>query len=107
MIVHLGPFQYRASWSKKDWKQYCPEPNALFGYTHHRRGLILVQPDTSETMRRTVLLHELMHAAAFAAGHIDNRKRTEEAWVVMVAPLLLDALRRSPDLAAYLLEDAA
>lgn len=107
MIVNLGPFQYRASWSKKEWLRYCPDPDVLYGYTHHRRELILVQPDTSATMRKTVLLHEVMHAAAFTAGHIDSRKRSEEAWVVMVAPLLLDALRRSPDLTAYLLDDTA
>lgn len=74
----------------------------MYGYTDHKAGLILTYPETSEAMRRTVLLHELMHAAAFAAGQLDNRKRSEEDWVASVAPMLLDALQRSPELTAYL-----
>lgn len=98
----LGPFEYRITSKRKDWKRYSPEPDDLYGYCCHRRSLILICPDTSPTMRRTVLLHELMHAAAFAAGQVDDRKRREEDWVLMAAPMLLDALRRSPGLAAWL-----
>lgn len=105
-MATLGPFDYRITASEKKWRRHSPEPDVLYGYTDHRRGLILVCPETSEAMRRTVLLHELMHAATFAAGQLDNRKRSEEDWVAMVAPMLLDALRRSPELSAYLLESA-
>jgi hypothetical protein len=98
----LGPFEYRITTSRKDWGEHSPEPDVLYGYTSHRLGLILICPDSSPAMRRTILLHELMHAAAFAAGQLDNRKRREEDWVSMVAPMLLDALRRSPDLTGFL-----
>lgn len=98
----LGPFDYRLTDDEQEWRDHCPEPDALYGYTDHRRGLILVCPDASLAMRRTVLLHELMHAAALAAGQLDDRKRCEEDWVAMVAPMLLDALRRSPALVRYL-----
>lgn len=102
----LGPFDYRISDDDTEWRDICPEPDVLYGYTDHRRGLILVCPYTSLAMRRTVLLHELMHAAAFAAGQLDNRERNEEDWVAMVAPMLLDALRRSPSLTRYLIDGA-
>lgn len=102
----LGPFEYRITASRKEWKKRSPEPNGLYGYTDHHLGLILIYPETAPAMRRTVLLHELMHAAAFAAGQLDSRKRNEEDWVAMVAPMLLDALRRSPELSAYLLDAA-
>lgn len=98
----LGPFAYRITASRKQWNKHSPEPDVLYGYTCHKRGLILICPDTAPAMRRTVLLHELMHAAAFAAGQLDNEKRREEDWVAMIAPMLLDSLRRSPNLAAYL-----
>lgn len=101
----LGPFEYRITIKRKDWERHSPEPDALYGYTCHRRGLILICPDTSPTMRRTVLLHELMHAAAFASGAVDDRERKEEDWVLSVAPMLLDALRRSPDLTTFLMQD--
>lgn len=105
-VANLGPFTYRLTAKRKEWERHCPDPDVLYGYTNHRLELILVCPETSPAMRRTVLLHELMHAAAFAAGQLDNRKRREEDWVAMVAPMLLDALRRSPALARYLAEDA-
>lgn len=99
----LGPFLYRITLDPDEWELSNPDPGANYGYTDHERGVIILHARTTDSMRRVVLLHELMHAAAFAAGQVDNRKRREEDWVVMVAPMLLDALRRSPELTAYLL----
>lgn len=100
----LGPFTYRITLDPDEWEISNQNPGQNYGYTDHERGVIILHGRTTDSMRRVVLLHELMHAAAFAAGQVDNRKRREEDWVVMVAPMLLDALRRSPELTAYLLE---
>lgn len=100
--VTLGPFRYRVSTDPAEWDASKENPDGGYGHTDHRRGVILIHEDASDDMRRVVLLHELMHAAAFAAGQVDNRKRKEEDWVAMVAPMLLDALQRSPELVAYL-----
>ena len=54
------------------------------------------------TLARVTLLHELLHACAFASGVLDTRKRPEEAWVSMVAPMLLDSLARSDGLMEFL-----
>lgn len=100
----LGPFEYQITADLDEWETSGADPGDLYGHCDHQRGVILVHPSTSEAMKRVVLLHELMHAAVFCAGQIDTRKRREEEWVVMTAPMLLDALRRSPKLAAYLLD---
>lgn len=102
-VVRCGPFTYRVSDKPIPWDEHGPDDkSAHWGYTNHERGWILIHPNTTCSMRRVVLLHELMHAAAFAAGQTDTRKRREEAWVSMAAPMLLDALQRSPGLATYL-----
>ena len=98
----MGPFEYRITDDQSEWAASNIDPEKHYGYTDHQRGVIIVHESTTDSMRRVVVLHELMHAAAFAAGQVHNRKRREEDWVVMVAPMLLDALRRSPGLAAYL-----
>lgn len=103
----LGPFVYRITTDPDEWAASDKDPAQHYGYTDHERGVIIVHERTTDSMRRVVLLHELMHAAAFAGGQLDNSKRREEQWVVGVAPMLLDALRRSPELTAYLLDGEA
>src|SRR4051794_18993018 len=41
---------------------------AAYGYTSHTQQRIYLQPALHPAMRRTVLLHEVLHAAAFASG---------------------------------------
>lgn len=101
--ARLGPFSYRITSKPKEWARSGVDPERHYGYTDHQRGVIIVHAAASPAMQRTVLLHELMHAAAFAGGQLDNRKRREEDWVAMVAPMLLDALQRSPELSNFLL----
>lgn len=102
--VRVGPLTYRITDSADEWADR--DLSSEYGYADHRRGLIYVDTDGASTsMAPVILLHEVMHAAAFAAGQLDNRKRREEDWVVMVAPMLLDALLRSPDFTAFLLHD--
>lgn len=101
-VAHLGPFCYRITSDNEEWSLSDVDPAQNYGYTDHERGVIILHASTTDAMRRVVLLHELMHAAAFCAGQIDKRKRKEEDWVVMTAPMLLDALQRSPDVTRYL-----
>lgn len=105
--IHVGPLIYRVSLSLADWKKLNAEDMDgddvdAWGYTHHSTSTILINPDCNQALRRVVLLHEILHACAFAAGALDTRKRPEEEWVVMATAPLLDALRRTPGLAAYL-----
>lgn len=99
----LGPFTYRITDSKADWKRLGKTmTDKVWGYTEHGTATIYIQPDIEPVLRRVILLHEILHAAAFAGGVLDERKRREEAWVSMTAPSLMDALNRSPGLVEYL-----
>lgn len=102
-VAHLGPFTYRITDSAEDWLALrADQGNGLWGYTDHEAGTITLQPDVNDSLKRVILLHELLHACAFAGGQLDQRKRKEEHWVVTTAPLLMDAMQRSPGLAKYL-----
>lgn len=105
--IHLGPFRYVITIDPGEWEASGQDPADQYGYTDHERGAILIHPNVVDEMRRVVLIHELMHAAAFASGLIHNRKLREEEWVLSTAPLLLDALLRSPRLRRELFERAA
>lgn len=100
--VKLGPFTYRVTSKARDWKKLDRDMDSHWGYTDHGSATILMRPDLNPALERVTLLHEVLHAAAFAGGVLDTRKRPEEAWVVMVAPMLLDAMDRSPGLAEFL-----
>lgn len=101
--VQVGPLTYRITTDPREWEDADVDLRGHYGYTDHRRGLIFVDAgEASESMVPVILLHEIMHAAAFAAGQLDSRKRREEDWVVMVAPVLVSVLRDNPGLDAFL-----
>lgn len=101
--VQVGPLTYRITDDPREWEADHIELSGHYGYTDHRRGLIFIDAgEASSSMVPVILLHELMHAAAFAAGQLDNRKRREEDWVVLVAPVLVSILRDNPGLDAFL-----
>ena len=105
--IHLGPLTYRVTTRLADWQELAADEMEdgsvdAWGFTHHTTGTILINPDSHPGLQRVTLLHEILHAAAFTGGALDNRKRDEESWVVMAAAPLLDALTRSPGLLAYL-----
>jgi len=101
----LGPFTYRITESRKEWEKWAPEiavEEDWWGYTHHASATILIQPNINPALQRTVLMHELLHACCFSAGMLDTRKRDEETWVAMVAPMVLDSIARSPGMTDFL-----
>jgi hypothetical protein len=101
--VNVGPYTYAVTDERLDWQavEELRGP-AAYGYTSHTQQRIYLQPALHPAMRRTVLLHEVLHAAAFASGLAFDGDHSEEEWVLRVTPLLLDALARSHGLAAYL-----
>ncbi|MDR6861957.1 hypothetical protein [Phycicoccus sp. 3266] len=70
----------------------------------HEEAVILLHPRMAKRMRPLALVHELLHAVAFSAGQLHDRKRTEEQWVLMVTPLLLHTLRSNPKVLAFVLD---
>lgn len=75
------------------------------GTTDFHKLRITIDGDLNEQHQRKVLLHEVMHAAVFAARDNHSVKFTEEEWVGQSAPMLLLVLRRNPELVAYLTGD--
>lgn len=109
-IVHIGPYVYRLTASAEEWAQLRVElgpadHDDLWGYTSNTDGVIYIQPGLNPALERTIVLHEVLHAAAFCGGILHDGKRHEEAWVLVVSPPLLDALRRTPGLTDYLTAD--
>lgn len=89
-----GPLTWRIAWEAPD--------DGAFGDTDTYDLLIRVRPGMPADLERETLMHEVLHACYRTAG-IDSTIAREEQIVSGVSPFLLDALRRSPDLAAYLL----
>ena len=101
--VHLGPFTYRLTDDAADWAALKKSVrDGCYGYTLHVSATIYLHPEIEPNLKRVIAVHEILHAAAFAGGQHDTSKRDEEAWVAMAAPQLLDALRRTPGLMAWL-----
>lgn len=92
--VVVGPFTW-----KVDWTQPADD---VMGETLLASLTIRVDPTMHEDVARETLMHEVLHACYKTAG-IDSTVALEEQIVSGVSPLLLDALRRSPNLAEYLL----
>ena len=80
---------------------------AANGETYPELHEIRVAPDLPPTRERETLLHELLHVAwnqtpLRVSDHPAHD--SEEQIVSALAPVLLEALRRNPDLAGYLVD---
>ena len=91
--------------SKEDGMLY--EDN--YGYTLERRNMIVLDTDASDSRKRQVLMHEIMHAIRFTffTGNKMPSKLsfedTEHYFIGMYEETLLMVLRDNPELLKYLL----
>jgi hypothetical protein len=103
--VVVGPVTYRITASEDDWRanllEEGTEHRGMFGRLKEGNALILLQPTYDIQVQRVTLLHEILHAVT--TGHRKG-KLSEERWVSLIDALLLDVLRRNPELVAWLLE---
>lgn len=106
-VVVVGPYRYTVDTDElARLRIEHAEARQLSGRTDH--DLLRIYVDTTEAAaidtRRDTLCHEVLHCLAFLAGlSAEWGSEKEEAAVRRLSPLLLDALRRNPDLVAYLL----
>jgi hypothetical protein len=101
--VQIGPYEIEIRCSQIAIDHAHAQSDAYVdGATMIRKGWIAIRPEISDSAKREVLLHEVMHAAWFVAGRRDE-KVSDETAISILAPTLLDTLRRNPELAAYLL----
>jgi hypothetical protein len=71
----------------------------------HIEHRILIDPHMSDEKTVVTLLHEVMHGCTDLAGNSDLDN--EERIICALAPILLDTLRRNPDLVSALVGETA
>jgi hypothetical protein len=64
---------------------------------------IYVEKEQEIDYAKMALLHEVLHACVYVSS-VPTDDTTEELYVSIIAPNLLEALRRNPQLVAYLLQ---
>lgn len=110
--LKIGPVTYTVTSDINEWTALERQENRLGGYgkSAHRTAMIYLNPDTTESVLRLTLWHEVLHALfettmgspswlMLAENDFD---REEEVVRKLEAPTLT-VLRDNPELASYLL----
>ena len=102
--VQVGPMRYTLAVNQA---AINTEGHEAFGRTHHKAQTIQLAEGQGADQEADTVLHETLHAC-FAISGIGASVSTaeEERIVAAISPLLLDTLRRNPELVAYLLGEA-
>ena len=83
------------------------EPN--FGYTLGQENLIVIDKSASNSRKRQILIHEILHAIRYTFGNPTVPKKTDdlEVWehyfIGHYEEGILLVIRNNPDILAYLL----
>ena len=104
--VQVGPFTYSVTVDQAAIDRAGQEmSNIPWATTEHRKGKMVVSPGLEANQERDTMLHEVLHACIHAIGLNAYQKKDEQEQLVRsLTPILLDTLRRNPDLVEYLLE---
>ena len=99
--VQVGPMRYSLKVDQAAVNETSP---IAFGRTRNRQQSIVLSEGQGPDQEADTVLHETLHACFMVAG-INNRMSDtlEEETINSLSPLLLDTLRRNPELVAYLL----
>lgn len=109
--VEVGSLTYTIDFSVEGWSDaisaqnngHDPEDGRYYGF-HDASGCnIWINPHATIEIQRESLLHEVMHACQFVACLPNRGKSSGEAFISRLSPVLIDTLRRNPDLARFLL----
>lgn len=97
--VIIGPKTYAIEMSAEEIGKQDAEGVCFAKYER-----IYLAPDLTPGTERVTMLHELMHACFddVKAGGVLKREDDEEKVCLVLAPRLLDLLRRNPKLVTYL-----
>lgn len=102
--VDVGPFHYAVKFDAAEVKR-LEEKNKqeYLGCCSFEEELIAINPNqTSDNLAET-LFHEIMHAVFGLSGATGRMMREEDA-IGRLCPMLLDTLRRNPQLVDYLMD---
>jgi hypothetical protein len=111
--IVVGPYRYRVVVDQAAIDRAGQEARAtLLGQHNPREGAIYLAPDLPDDLEAETLVHELLHtvfdAVGVGGGDGDETlldQTMEERLVRQCSPMLLDTLRRNPQLVAYLTAD--
>jgi len=97
--VQVGPYKYRVIVSKMAIiKANADAKDSRVGESDHSKQIITIDPKLGPDQLVETLLHEVLHAVNQVGGRF-----LDEDDVLRLSPLLLDTLRRNPELVEYLL----
>jgi hypothetical protein len=104
-LVQVGAFTFevRCKQGHMNRKRLDADQASRIGNADYWRQTLDIAPDVADDQKRVTLLHEVIHACYMAGGRSNSAELGEEAVIEFLAPMLLDTLRRNPDVAAYLL----
>ena len=98
--VQIGPFTYSLEVSA----ERARDADITYGWTDVAHAALVFNPDQHDMQMRDTVLHEVLHAIldqlAVSKGLLDHEE--EERLVHPLSTVLLDTLRRNPQLVAYL-----
>lgn len=106
--VQVGPHRYTLTVDADEMNRVqVAERRGLMGHTDHAHLKIVVSPDQAPDQAADTILHEVLHTITWSTN-LDERlgAKREEDLVCRLTPLLLDVLRRNPDLVRYLTTEA-
>ena len=99
--IQVGPMRYSLVVNQAAINEIAP---GIFGRTRNKEQSIVLAEGQGPDQEADTVLHETLHACFMTAGITDSKAGTlEEEIINALSPLLLDTLRRNPDLVAYLL----
>ena len=99
--VQVGAFLYSLAVNQAAINEINP---TAFGRTRNKEQSIVLSEGQGPDQQADTVLHETLHACFMVAGMSERMTDTlAEETIRTLSPLLLDVLRRNPELVAYLL----
>lgn len=106
--IFIDPFWFEITYDHTELAVYMLDERSIergaWGYCDHQKGRIFLDDSVPEDRVKATLLHELLHAAWFAAG-LDSMKEemlTEEIIVNALSLRISTMFENNPPLVDYL-----
>lgn len=106
-FIDIGPFRYTITIDELT-RQRAQETDRskVLGQTDHDKLEMILDASQPASLLRETLLHETLHLVTEMSGlRYDSGSDKDERLVRRMSPLLLEVLRRNPDIVAYLMDD--
>jgi hypothetical protein len=100
--IQIGPCRYKVTQELVDFAtKAASDGEKCWGWIEYGGQRIIIDPNQGEDHKRVALLHEVLHGVE---DQSDQRHKHDELIIRQLAAILLDTLRRNPELVTYLVE---